>query len=83
MAYYTRLPVWRRQFDSAHPLKVEDFSSDEENTERTYQPDFLINDNKIIEIKNKWTSTLDETKIKSKSFKKKFPLMEYKILDDF
>jgi len=47
--------------------------------ERTYQPDFLVNDNLIVEIKNSWNVTLKETKIKSKAFKNAFNI-KYEIL---
>jgi len=50
---------------------------------RTYQPDFLINDNEVIEIKNSWNSQLDETHIKEKYFRTQFPTITYKILIDF
>jgi hypothetical protein len=51
-----------------------------EGLKRTYQPDFLINGKEIIEIKNKWNITLEETKIKERAFRNKFPLIPYKII---
>lgn len=53
---------------------------DEKGINRTYQPDFLLNDNKITEIKNRWNVTLKETKIKEAAFRKQFPLIEYEIV---
>lgn len=45
---------------------------DENGVKRTYQPDFLVNENKIVEIKNKWNVTLEETRIKEDAFRKSF-----------
>jgi hypothetical protein len=53
---------------------------DENNIKRTYQPDFLLNDNKITEIKNSWNVTLPETKIKQNAFQKQYPSIEYEII---
>jgi len=53
---------------------------DEKGNNRTYQPDFLINDNKVVEIKNSWNVTLNETKLKEIAFKEKFPLIIYEII---
>ena len=45
----------------------------------TYMPDFLINDNLIVEIKNEWNATLKETTIKSDAFMNTFDI-DYQIL---
>jgi hypothetical protein len=50
----------------------------EDNKQRTYQPDFLVN-GKVIEIKNPWNAKLEETKIKEKAFRNQFPNIEYEI----
>jgi hypothetical protein len=52
---------------------------DEKGIQRTYQPDFLLK-NEIIEIKNKWSAKLKETKIKKEAFKKAFPNIKYQII---
>jgi hypothetical protein len=52
---------------------------DDNGTNKTYQPDFLVG-GKIIEIKNKWNATHIETKIKKDAFEKQFPEIEYVIL---
>ena len=52
----------------------------EKGVERSYQPDFLINEDRITEIKNSYSIKLEETKIKEKTFLNQFPYMKYKIL---
>ena len=53
---------------------------DENGISRTYLPDFLINNNQIIEIKNKWSANLPETILKAEKFKKTFEDIDYKII---
>jgi len=53
---------------------------DKQGIERTYQPDFLVEDNQIREIKNKWNAELEETKLKENAFRTKFPYIDYKII---
>lgn len=61
------------------PKKFQTFYIDSSMNERSYQPDFLINDNLIIEIKNGWNVTLPETKEKEIAFKNKHKI-KYKII---
>lgn len=52
---------------------------DKKGNDKTYQPDFYVN-NKIIEIKNLWSSSLYDTKIKERAFRSQFPDMVYEIV---
>ena len=62
------------------PIQYKVFYEDSENKKRSYQPDFLVNDEKVIEIKNRWSINLSQTKEKEKEFKILFPKVEYKLI---
>lgn len=53
---------------------------DEFGAKRTYQPDFLINDTIVVEIKNSWNVKLKETQLKETAFKIMFPFIEYRLI---
>ena len=62
------------------PKKYKVEYKDENGVERTYQPDFLIEDNQVREIKNNWSAGLEETKLKEIAFRQKFPNIDYRII---
>jgi hypothetical protein len=65
------------------PKQFKTIYIDKKNSKRTYQPDFLVNyvdgTCKVIEIKNKWSSSLEETQIKKDAFQNAFDI-DYEII---
>lgn len=65
-------------FFTYEPLEYKTKFLDKKGVNRSYQPDFLINNNLVMEIKNRWNITLDETAEKENAFNNNFKI-EYKI----